>query len=110
MKNDSLTSEESKTKTACKYRVDVFSMSSCTATSKLIHNGVYIQKLLQLSNSPAILRFGRLYYVTKVLLDRDPFHSILATIQYFKFRKSAIMDQFMTFRKGVYMQNELRAF
>ena len=46
--------------------------------------------------------FGRLYLVTKVLLDLDRFYSILATIQYFKRWKSAIMDQFMTFRKRVY--------
>ena len=33
----------------------VFTMSSCIPTSRLIHNGGYIQKLLQLFNLPEIL-------------------------------------------------------
>ena len=35
--------------------IDVFSMSSCIATSRLVRDGGYVQKLLQLSNSPEIL-------------------------------------------------------
>ena len=34
--------------------VDMFSMSSWIATSRLVHNGRYIQKLLQLFNSSEI--------------------------------------------------------
>ena len=49
--------------------------------------------------------FNRLYLVTKVLLNLDQFHNILATIQYFKFWKLAIMDQLVTFRKRVYRVN-----
>ena len=48
---------------------DVFSMSSFIATSRLVHNGGYIQKLLQLFHSPEILWFGRLYLITKFLLN-----------------------------------------
>ena len=80
-------------------------MSSCIATSRLVHNGGYIQKQLQLSPLPEILRFGRLYLVTKVLINLNRFYVILATIQHFKFRKSAIMDQFVTFCKRVYTCN-----
>ena len=43
------------------------------------------------------------YFVTKVLLNFDRFYSILATIQYFRLWKSAIMDHFVTFRERVYM-------
>ena len=42
-------------------------MSSCTATSRLVHNGGYLQKLLQLFNSPEILLFGGLYLLAGVL-------------------------------------------
>ena len=35
--------------------MDLFPMSSCIATSRLVHNGRYIQKLSQLLNSPEIL-------------------------------------------------------
>ena len=80
----------------------VFSMSSCMATSRLVHNGKHIQKLVQLFSSPEILWFGRLYLVTKVLLNLDRFHNILVSIQYLKLWKSSIMDQFLTFRKRVY--------
>ena len=72
--------------------------------------GEYIQKLLQLSDSPEILIFGRLYLVIKVFLNLDQFYSILATIQYFKLPKSAIMDQFVTFRKLVYKENDFLIF
>ena len=72
------------------------------ATSRLIHNGGYIHKLLQLFNLPEILLFGGLYLVTKVLLNLDQLYGISATAQYFKLWKSAIMDQFVTFRKRVY--------
>ena len=41
-------------------------------------------------------------FVTKVLLNLHQFYNILATMQYFKLRKSAIIDQFVTFRKRVY--------
>ena len=74
-------------------------MSSSIATSRLVHNGGYIQKLLELLDSPQILLFGRLYLVTEVLLNPDRFYSIMATMEYFKVWKSAIMDQFVTFRK-----------
>ena len=67
---------------------DVFSMSSCTETSKLVHHGGYMQKLSQLFTSPEILLFERQYLVTKVLLNADRFYIILATIQYFKFHSS----------------------
>ena len=33
------------------------------------------------------------------------FYSILATIQYFKFQKSGIVDQFVTFCKRVYIKS-----
>ena len=39
-----------------KCSLDVFSMSSCMATSRLVHNGGYIQTQLQLLNSPEILQ------------------------------------------------------
>ena len=42
-------------------------------------------------------RFGRRYLATKLLLNIDRFHSILAAVQRFKLWKSAIMDQFVTF-------------
>ena len=71
----------------------MLSLSSCVATSRLIHNGGYIQKLFS----------GRLYLVTNALLNLDQFYNILAAINYFKFRKSAIMDQFETFPKRVYI-------
>ena len=74
-------------------------MSSCIETSRLVHNGGYIPKLLQLLNSPEILWFERLCLVTRVLLNLDRFYSILATIQCFK---SAILDQFVTFCIRVY--------
>ena len=35
-------------------------------------------------------------------MSLDRFYSILATIQYFKLWKSAIMDKFVTSRKNVY--------
>ena len=38
----------------------------------------------------------------KFLLNLDRFYSILATIQYFEFWNSGIMDQFVTFYKRVY--------
>ena len=43
-----------------------------------------------------------IHFVTKVLPNFDRFCSISPAIQYFKFRKSASMDQFFTFRKRVY--------
>ena len=61
-----------------------------------------MRKLLQLYNSLEMLLFGQLYFVTKILPDLDRFYSILATVQYFRFWKSAIMDQFVTFHKKVY--------
>ena len=73
---------------------DVFLMSSFIAKSRLVHNGGYIQKLLQHYNSPESLRSGRLYLVTKVLLNLDRFYSMLATIKHFKLWKSTIIDQF----------------
>ena len=42
--------------------------------------------------------------MTKVLLNLDKFYSILAAIQYIKFLKSAIMDQFVTFRERVFIK------
>ena len=87
------------------FLTDVFLMSSCIATSRLIYKGRHIQKLLQLFNSPEIL-FGRVHLVTKVLLNLDRFYSILATTEYFKFWKSAIMHQFVTFRKRVCWKSE----
>ena len=42
--------------------------------------------------------------VTKVLLNLDIFYGILATTQYFKLWKSAIMDQFVMFRKIVFCE------
>ena len=52
-------------------------------------------------NFSVLLKFCALEdLVTKVLLNLDQFHSILAT--YFKFWKSPIMDQFVTFRERVY--------
>ena len=81
-------------------RINLFSMSSCVAKSRLVHNGGYIQKLQQRFDSSEILWCGRLYLVTKVLLKLDRFYSIFATIQDFKFWKAAIMDQFVTFAKG----------
>ena len=53
-------------------------MSSRIATSRLVHNGGYIQKLLQLFNSTEILRFGRVYSEIKVLLNINRFCSVLA--------------------------------
>ena len=86
--------------------IDVFSMLSCTVTSRLVYNSGYIQKLLQLSNSPEILYFGRLYLITIVLLNLDQFYIILTTKrQYFRFRKSAIMDKFVMFRRKVYTKD-----
>ena len=42
--------------------IDVFSMSSCIGTSRLVHNGGYNQKLLQLFNSSSgNFVIGRLY-------------------------------------------------
>ena len=60
------------------------------------------QKLLQLFNLPEILSFGTLYLITKFLLNLDEFYSILAATQHFKLYKSTIMDQFVTFPKGIY--------
>ena len=42
--------------------------------------------------------------VTKVLQNFGWFYCTLPAIKYFKFWKSAIMDQFVTFRKQVYKQ------
>ena len=61
--------------------IDAFSMSSSRATGRLVHNGGYMQKLLQFFNSREILCFGRLYLVTEVLLNVDRFYNILVTIQ-----------------------------
>ena len=80
----------------------MFSMSSCIATSRMVHNGGYIQKQLQLFNSPEVLWFGRLYIVTKVLLNLYRFYSILATTQCFRLWESVTMDQFVMFRERVY--------
>ena len=49
--------------------IDLFSMSSCIATKRLVHNGGYIQKPLQLFNSPEILSCGRLCLVTKGFIE-----------------------------------------
>ena len=76
--------------------INVFSMSSCSATSRLVHASGKIQKLF---NSPEILSFGRLHLVTKILLNLDLFHSIVASIHYSILWKSAIMDQFVTLCK-----------
>ena len=46
----------------------VFLMLSCIATSSLVHNGGYLQKLLQFFNSTEILQFERPFLVTKTLL------------------------------------------
>ena len=35
--------------------IDLFSMSSCIATRRLVHNGGYIQKPLELFSPPEIL-------------------------------------------------------
>ena len=35
--------------------IDLFSMLSCIAKSRLVHNGGYTKKLLQLFDSPKIL-------------------------------------------------------
>ena len=48
--------------------MDLFSVSSCIATSRLVHNGRYVQKLLQLFSWTEILWFGRTNVVTKVYL------------------------------------------
>ena len=69
---------------------------------RLVHNGGYIQKLLQIFNSLEILWFARLYLVTKALPNLDRFYSILAAMQYFKLWIPAIMDQFVTFPERVY--------
>ena len=53
--------------------IDLFSMLSYIATSRLVQSGRYMQKLLQLFNLPEILWFGRLHFVTKVLLNLDRF-------------------------------------
>ena len=82
--------------------IDVFSMSSCVATSRLVHDGGYIQNCYNFSIHLKFCDFGRLYFVTKVLLNLDRFHTVLATMQRFIFWKSAIMDQFLTCRKRVY--------
>ena len=37
------------------FLIDVFLMSSCIATDRLVYNGGYIQKLIHLFNSPEIL-------------------------------------------------------
>ena len=71
--------------------IDVFSMSSCIATSRLVHNGGYIQKLLQLFSPSEILWFVWAYLVTKVLLNIDRFYSILAVIQDCKLWKCTII-------------------
>ena len=75
-------------------------MSSCIATSRLVHNGGYIRKLLQLSSSPEILIFGRLYLVNKVLLNLYRFDGILATLQYLKCRNLALWVSFLRFVNG----------
>ena len=62
-------------------RVDVFSILSCIATIRLVHNGGYIQKRLELFSSPEILLFGRLYLVTKASQNVYQFYSILATVR-----------------------------
>ena len=54
--------------------VDLFMMSSCIATRWLVHNGGYIQKLLQLSNSSEILWFGNFtlylrFYRILIMID-----------------------------------------
>ena len=57
--------------------IELFLMSSCIATNRLLHNGGYIQNLSQRFNSPEILRLGRLYLLTKLFLNLDGFYSIL---------------------------------
>ena len=69
---------------------------------KLVHNGRYNQKLLQLLYWLEMLWFGRLYLVTKVLRNFSWIYHIYATMQCFKLWESAIMDQFVMFRKRVY--------
>ena len=39
-------------------------------------------------------------------MNLDRFYNILATIQYSRLWKSAIMDQFVTFRKRVYKESD----
>ena len=80
--------------------IDAVSMSSCIATSRLVHNGRYVQKLLQLVNS--FWWFGRMLLVSDMLRDLDQFYTILVTIRHFKLWKSTIMDQFLTFHENVY--------
>ena len=84
------------------YLQTYFPFRHAFAISRLVHNGGYIQKLLQLLNSLEILWSGRLYLVTKVLLNLDQFYRVLTTIQYFRLRKSTIMDQFVTLHKRVH--------
>ena len=79
--------------------IDAISMSSCIATSRLVHNGRYVQKLLQLVNS--FWWFGRMLLVSDMLRDLDQFYTILVTIWHFKLWKSTIMDQFLTFHENV---------
>ena len=74
----------------------------------MVHNGGYLQKLSQRFNSLEILRFGKLYLVTKITPNFDRFYSVLATTQYHKQWKSAIMDQFVTFCKRVYIVEFMR--
>ena len=98
-----------KTRDRPKYTIDVFSMSSCIATSRLVDNDgrIHPKNRYNFSVHLDILSFGGLYLVNKVLLNLDRFYSILTTIQYFKLKKSAIMDQLVTFRKRVYRLSQL---
>ena len=55
------------------FLIDLFSISSYIATSRLVHNGGYLQKLLQLLNSPEFFS-ERLYLATKILLNLHRLH------------------------------------
>ena len=77
-------------------------MSSCIATIRLVHSGGYIQNCFSIHLKFCDSEYRVLCPVTKVLLNLAQFYSILAAINYFKLWKSAIMDQFVTFRKRVY--------
>ena len=83
-------------------------MSPCIATSRLVHNGGYIQKLSKLFNSLEILCLGIIYLATEVLLKLERFYGTLAVIQYFRLGKSVILDKFVTFCKRVYTIKQYR--
>ena len=79
---------------------DLFPMSSCIATRRLVYNGGYIQKPLSFLNSFETSWSGRLYMVTKVLRTSSWTYHIYATIHCSNFGNPLLWTSLWRFGNG----------